>query len=30
MQDFFQGEFRIDPVPDNVLAVTKAGTLFTP
>src|SRR5213079_3515957 len=23
MQDFFQGEFRIDPVPDNVLAVAK-------
>lgn len=23
MQDFFQGEFRIDPVPDNVIAVAK-------
>jgi hypothetical protein len=23
MQDFFQGEFRIDPVPDNVVALTK-------
>jgi LPS-assembly protein len=29
MQDFFQGEFRIDPVPDNVVAVTKTSEAFT-
>ncbi len=29
MQDFFQGEFRIDPVPDNVVAVTKTNDFFT-
>jgi LPS-assembly protein len=29
MQDFFQGEFRIDPVPDNVLALTKADAFYT-
>jgi LPS-assembly protein len=29
MQDFFQGEFQIDPVPDNVVALTKANPLFT-
>jgi lipopolysaccharide export system protein LptA len=29
MQDFFQGEFRIDPVPDNVVAITKTNPLFT-
>ena len=29
MQDFFQGEFRIDPVPDNVVAVTKTNEVFT-
>ena len=29
MQDFFQGEFRIDPVPDNVVAVTKTNDVFT-
>src|SRR5437667_248704 len=29
MQDFFQGEFRIDPVPDNVVAVTKVNPVFT-
>jgi lipopolysaccharide export system protein LptA len=29
MQDFFQGEFRIDPVPDNVLALTKADPFYT-
>ena len=29
MQDFFQGEFRIDPVPDNVLAVTKTDPFYT-
>jgi LPS-assembly protein len=29
MQDFYQGEFRIDPVPDNVLAVTKTDPFYT-
>ena len=29
MQDFFQGEFRIDPVPDNVVALTKINPFFT-
>ncbi len=29
MQDFFQGEYRIDPVPDNVLALTKTNPVFT-
>jgi len=29
MQDFFQGEFRIDPVPDNVVAVAKVNPVFT-
>ena len=29
MQDFYQGEFRIDPVPDNVVAVTKTNPFFT-
>jgi len=29
MQDFFQGEFRIDPVPDNVVALTKTDPFFT-
>jgi hypothetical protein len=29
MQDFFQGEFRIDPVPDNVVAVAKTNSVFT-
>jgi LPS-assembly protein len=29
MQDFFQGEFRIDPVPDNVVAVAKTNPIFT-
>src|SRR5437667_3417433 len=28
MQDFFQGEFRIDPVPDNVVAIAKTNPLF--
>jgi lipopolysaccharide export system protein LptA len=28
-QDFFQGEFRIDPVPDNVIALTKTDPFFT-
>jgi lipopolysaccharide export system protein LptA len=29
MQDFYQGEFRIDPNPDNVVAVTKTNPFFT-
>jgi LPS-assembly protein len=29
MQDFYQGEFRIDPVPDNVLALTKTDPFYT-
>ncbi|HJW38875.1 MAG TPA: hypothetical protein VJ420_09690 [Candidatus Udaeobacter sp.] len=29
MEDFYQGEFRIDPVPDNVVAVTKTNPVFT-
>jgi lipopolysaccharide export system protein LptA len=29
MQDFYPGEFRIDPVPDNVVALTKANPFFT-
>jgi LPS-assembly protein len=29
MQDFYQSEFRIDPVPDNVIAVTKADPFYT-
>src|SRR5205814_6313450 len=29
MQDFFQGEFRIDPVPDTVVALTKINAVFT-
>ena len=29
MQDYFQGEFRIDPVPDNVVAVAKTDPFFT-
>jgi lipopolysaccharide export system protein LptA len=29
MQDFYSGEFRIDPVPDNVVAVTKTNPFFT-
>ena len=29
MQDFFQGEFRLDPNPDNVLAVTKTDPFYT-
>ncbi len=29
MQDFYQGEFRVDPVPDNVLAVTKTDPFYT-
>ena len=29
MQDFYQGEFRINPVPDNVVALTKTDPFFT-
>src|SRR4029453_1443428 len=28
MQDFFQAEFRIAPVPDNVVALTKINPVF--
>jgi hypothetical protein len=29
MEDFYPGEFRIDPVPDNVVALTKTNPFFT-
>lgn len=29
MQDFYQSEFRIDPVPDNVIAVAKTDPFYT-
>jgi LPS-assembly protein len=29
MQDFYQGEFRIDPVPDNVVSVAKTDPFYT-
>lgn len=29
MQDFYQSEFRINPVPDNVVAVTKTNPIYT-
>jgi lipopolysaccharide export system protein LptA len=29
MEDFYQGEFRVDPVPDNVIAVTKTDPFYT-
>jgi lipopolysaccharide export system protein LptA len=29
MQDFFQGEFRLDPVPDNVIAIAKTDPFYT-
>ncbi len=29
MQDYYPGEFRIDPVPDNVVALTKTNPVFT-
>jgi LPS-assembly protein len=29
LQDFFQGEFRIDPQPDNIVAVTKTNPNYT-
>jgi LPS-assembly protein len=29
MQDFYQSEFRINPVPDNVIAVAKSDPFYT-
>src|SRR5216110_3102394 len=29
MEDFYQAEFRVDPVPDNVIAVTKTSPFYT-
>ena len=29
LQDFYQSEFRIDPQPDNVIAVTKSDPFYT-
>jgi hypothetical protein len=29
LEDYFEGEFRLDPQPDNVVAVTKAGENYT-
>lgn len=29
MQDFYQNEFRINPVPDNVIALTKSSPFYT-
>src|SRR5213595_3292191 len=29
MQDFYQGEFRVNPVPDNVVALTKTNPFYT-
>jgi len=29
MEDYYPGEFRIDPVPDNVIAVTKTNPVYT-
>ena len=29
MQDFYQGEFRIDPVPDSVVSVAKTDPFYT-
>jgi lipopolysaccharide assembly outer membrane protein LptD (OstA) len=29
LQDFFQSEFRIDPQPDNIVAVTKSNPNYT-
>jgi len=29
MEDFYQNEFRINPVPDNVIALTKTDPFFT-
>ena len=29
MEDFYQGEFRVNPVPDNVVALTKTDPRYT-
>ena len=29
MEDFYPGEFRLDPVPDNVIAMTKTNPFYT-
>jgi LPS-assembly protein len=29
MQDFYQNEFRINPVPDNVVSAAKTGSFYT-
>jgi LPS-assembly protein len=29
MQDFYQGEFRVDPVPDNVVSIAKTDPFYT-
>jgi lipopolysaccharide export system protein LptA len=29
MEDFYHGEFRLDPVPDNVIALTKTNPFYT-
>src|SRR5258708_1258701 len=29
MQDFYQSEFRINPVPDNVVALAKTGSFYS-
>src|SRR5438874_2601247 len=29
MQDFYQSEFRVDPVPDNVVALAKTSSFYT-
>ena len=29
MQDYYPGEFRVDPVPDNVVALTKSDPFYT-
>jgi hypothetical protein len=29
MQDFYQSEFRIDPVPDNVVSIAKTAPFYT-
>jgi hypothetical protein len=29
LEDFFQGEFRLDPQPDNVVTVTKSHPIYT-
>jgi LPS-assembly protein len=29
MEDFYPGEFRVDPIPDNVVALAKTNPVFT-